>query len=45
MLNLTLPLHHLWILSTYHDIAKGWQTGNMYCLLAKAKMTEEETDR
>lgn len=35
-----LPLYNLWILCTNYDVAHGWKTGNMNCLLSKAKVSK-----
>lgn len=33
-------MHYLRVLSADDDIAHGWKSDNMHCLLAKAKVTE-----
>lgn len=40
-----LPLHDLWILCANDDVAYGWKTSNVDCLLSKAKVAENEAHR
>lgn len=39
-----LPLHDLWVLCAYDDIANSWKSCDVDGLLAKAKVPEEKPD-
>lgn len=38
----SLPLNRLRTLGAHHDVANGWQTGNVHCLLTEHEVAEED---